>query len=156
MVPAFGFSVGDFVAVIQLINKISKAVRDAGGAVEDYQDTVSELESLKEIFKRLDSSHASPSWGENLSLPIKAHTESVLESLTRFSHVISKFDSNLGKTAPKGWTQGSWKKVQWSIQYAKEVEKLRASVGTCLSALNLLVDLEDRCVCAGLSRRVHY
>lgn len=35
--PAFGFSVGDFIAAIQLIGKVAKALKDTGGAEDDFK-----------------------------------------------------------------------------------------------------------------------
>jgi hypothetical protein len=44
--PAFGFSVGDFIAAAELITKIATALKDVGGAAHDYQALIGELELL--------------------------------------------------------------------------------------------------------------
>ncbi|CAD6443802.1 31ec964e-28cd-4564-90bf-c764b8c3d11e [Sclerotinia trifoliorum] len=44
---AFGWSVGDLVSAISVVAKVSKALKDAGGAVDDYHETILFLESLK-------------------------------------------------------------------------------------------------------------
>ena len=47
MTPAFGFSAGDFVSAIGLIRKISKALREVGGASSGYQHAIIELKGLE-------------------------------------------------------------------------------------------------------------
>jgi hypothetical protein len=36
MIPAFGFSVGDFISAIELFVKITKALKKSGGAASNY------------------------------------------------------------------------------------------------------------------------
>jgi hypothetical protein len=50
MVPAFGFGVGDFVAVATLIWKISQAVSDASKDSKLYRELQIELSSFQEVF----------------------------------------------------------------------------------------------------------
>lgn len=131
--PAFGFSAGDFISAIELIAKVSTALRDSGGASR----VITELESLRTIFEKLRTNELPPlgiiggSYGS-----VKAHATCTLEMFSDFLLVISKFDSKLQSSAPKGWYHGSRRKVQWAVTYAKEVEKLRVAIGTQLQTLN--------------------
>src|SRR5271156_888137 len=53
MTPAFGFSVGDFISAIQLIQKISEALKTAGGASSHYQRVLVELNGLNNALHEL-------------------------------------------------------------------------------------------------------
>lgn len=52
-VPGFGFSVGDFISAVKLIIDISKALKDTGGAAENYLEVLTELKLLKNILLEL-------------------------------------------------------------------------------------------------------
>lgn len=45
--PAFGFSAGDFIAATKLIVDVSKALKDAGGASDEYRSLVAEFDLLQ-------------------------------------------------------------------------------------------------------------
>ena len=53
MAPAFGFSVGDFINALSLINKIRKALKDTDGAKDDIDSVLLELEQLELILNQL-------------------------------------------------------------------------------------------------------
>ena len=64
MVTPFGFSVGDFVAGIELIRQLINALEDSAGSSSEYRDLIKELYSLERALlevKHLDlnaSQHA--------------------------------------------------------------------------------------------------
>jgi hypothetical protein len=49
----FGFSVGDFVASIELIHKAAKALRSTSGATGHYQQTLLDLELIESVLRRV-------------------------------------------------------------------------------------------------------
>src|SRR5271154_5849977 len=53
--PGFGFSVGDFIAAIQLLIQGYKALQTAGGAASDFQQYVAWLESVVPVLTQLES-----------------------------------------------------------------------------------------------------
>lgn len=55
MTPAFGFSVGDFISAIGLVKRVTKALKETGGAPTDYQLVVIELKGLKSILRHLEA-----------------------------------------------------------------------------------------------------
>lgn len=38
--PAFGFSAGDFIAAVNFVVKVTKALKDVGGASDEYRSLV--------------------------------------------------------------------------------------------------------------------
>lgn len=53
MVPAFGFSAGDLVSAIGLTIKISKAVRETGGASAECRMVLQDLQNLQQVLQLL-------------------------------------------------------------------------------------------------------
>lgn len=139
--PAFGFSAGDFIAGVTLIVNVTKALKDAGGASDEYRSLVQELGLLERILKQL---HARQGQGATnvFAADVTQQTDLTLTTLSSFLETISKFDAKLGEQAPSAWHHGTARKAQWAVTCAKEIEKLRVKVGTHLSELNLLFQLQ--------------
>lgn len=53
VVPAFGFPIGDFIAIIQLTAKALRALREANGVSSHYQQTVKYLELLESLLQKV-------------------------------------------------------------------------------------------------------
>jgi hypothetical protein len=51
--PAFGFSFGDFVTAIGLVNDVRKALKNSGGAKDSFQDAQVDLQHLKIVLEQL-------------------------------------------------------------------------------------------------------
>lgn len=49
----FGFPAGDFINAVKLIIDISNALKDTGGAAENYLEVLTELKLLKDILLEL-------------------------------------------------------------------------------------------------------
>lgn len=148
--PGFGFSAGDFIAAVSLIAKTSKALKDAGGAAEDYRRVVVELDILHEVISELLPTYLVPPSAQNTPDPIakcaKQQADLILQTLQEFSKLVSKFDAKLGAQAKSGWFRGAGRKTQWAIIQAQDVEKLRVKIGTQLSTLVALLQILDKYV----------
>ncbi|KAH6623709.1 hypothetical protein F5144DRAFT_370106 [Chaetomium tenue] len=151
-VPAFGFSAGDFIAAVGLAVNVTNALKDAGGASEQYKSLVEELNSLERVVKKLHTRQGA----ENIfPEDITKQTDVTLKTLSSFLKTISKFNAKLGPNAASGWHHGVGRKAQWAVAYAKEVEKLRENLGTHLAQLNMLLQIyaSGRCVHSTLGIR---
>jgi hypothetical protein len=137
--PAFGFSAGDFIAAVTLIVDVTKALKDAGGASEEYRSLVQELGLLGRILTQLNSQQQT---GNVFAEDIAQQTDLTLATLNAFLLSVSKFDAKLGKRSPSAWHHGAARKAQWAVTYAKEVDKLRVKVGMHLTQLNFLLQLQ--------------
>ena len=138
MSVGFGFSAGDFIAAIGLVANVTTALKDAGGASDEYRSLVRELESLKLVVKTLHDRQGAEGV---FPADITQQTDITLVTLSDFLQTISRFDEKLGPQAASGWHHGVGRKAQWAVVYAKEVEKLRVKLGTQLSKLNMLLQL---------------
>ena len=160
MTPAFGFSVGDFISAIgesipptpvcsadywrpALIRKISKALKETGGAATEYQDAVIELKGLKHALQRLSAleptennvTHVNAIRG--MALTYQLPLQEFLKKLEKYEDSLGPWvqDSRMGRTA----FRCAGRKARWAVSFSQEVEKLRTLVAAKQISINLLL-----------------
>ena len=134
----FGFSVGDFVTVLNLFKEIGLALRDHGGASDDYQQTVGELETISAILQQLQ---CLPSVTPNVSQvnAIKGQAQLSQDAVSKFLENVARYKSSLGYESAKGLHRGILHKAKWATLVSREVKELRAVINAqCLSIKLLL------------------
>lgn len=92
--PAFGFSVGDFIAAFELIQKSAKSLHKSTGAIAQFQQTLADLRILEAVLVRVQRLTPETASAETL------HTVSLCSlqcqiPLDRFRNVLEKFRSHL-------------------------------------------------------------
>ena len=143
VVPAFGFSAGDFIAVIGLIAKARKALRETGGAASQYQQ--------KTFISVLQRVQALEPTSQNAAILQKFQLSSHIchGPLAHFSHEIRKFESPLslfpaastGSSTAKVSKLG--RKVQWAVVVEDELAKLKTAITPQLALVDVLLQLES-------------
>ena len=146
--PAFGFSAGDFIAVIALISKVSKALRETEGAASQYQYAAVELDLIHSVLIKVQSLEPSTQ-NEDLVQKIRLCSATCHTPLSRFVAKIRKFEGHLGasrSSKPVRVVKGvkrNVRKIQWAVTVEKELSKLKASIGPVLQAIEVLLQLES-------------
>lgn len=136
----FGFSVSDFVTVLNLFKDIGLALRDRGGASEDYRRTVAELETIKAILQQLQSL---PSAAPNASYvnAIKGQALLSQNEVSGFLERLAHYDSSLGYGSLRGAYRGVISKAKWATLVRKEVKELREIIDAQCRRIKLLLDV---------------
>ena len=136
----FGFSVGDFVTVLNLFKEIGLALRDHGGASDDYQKTIEELETINEILQQLQ---CLPSATADLSQinAIKAQAQLSQHAVSRVLDNAAKYNSSLGHGSAKGLYRGMISKAKWATIVSKEVKRLKEVINAQCLSIKLLMDI---------------
>jgi hypothetical protein len=145
--PGFGFSAGDFISAAKLIADISKALKDTGGAAENYLEVLADLNLLNDVLSQMQQNQGSATL-QNGTNPFvvyaKSQADITLSALAQFLDLISKFNAKLGPDRPSAWYRGIGRKSQWALFYAKQVDDLRLKIGTQLHILSILTQLQER------------
>ena len=139
MASAFGFSAGDFVTAIQLIVKISKALRETGGASTECSSVIQDLQILRQILDFLQ--HIRPAGGDLSRVnAIRNLAITCLIPLKEFSERIERSYGSLSgsRQSRQFWSHNS-KKVQWSLLATEEISKFRALIAAKILSLGLLL-----------------
>jgi hypothetical protein len=158
MIPAFGFSVGDFIAaageslelrrrawcsslnliVTGLITKVAKALKDKSGAAAEYQNVQIELGALARTLKRLEALEPNESNVAHVNA-IRGMALTCRAPLRNFLESLEKFESTMGPYARVKSVKGFGRKSEWAVFMDAEVAKLRAAVGAKVLSINLLL-----------------
>ena len=154
--PAFGFSVGDFVAGIELITKVAKALRTVNGAAARYQQTVLELESVEALLRRVQAFYSRTS-DQDLVRNVQLCGLLCHAPLAKFFEKIRKFEATLTYTPVSSvplLVGRAGRKVQWAVVVEDEVAKLKASIGPQLTTIGLYLQLDASNQAASLQHSV--
>jgi hypothetical protein len=141
--PGFGFSFGDFVAAASLINEIRKALRDVGGAKDEFQQISIELQHLEILLDQLnrgswdhggDPGHLNAVKG--VALACKVPLEEFLIKFQKYKIFTDRqplsFKKRIGMEA---------RKMQWAVNMREDIAKFRAIIVSKVVAINLLLQL---------------
>jgi hypothetical protein len=143
----FGFSVGDFVAGVELVHKAAKALRSVSGATEQYQQTLLDLTLIESVLRRFQGlTSATPS--DEAIRTIQLCSLACHVPLDRFPNKIRKlerqlnFELHLHAAGTLGIKKGSHK-LQWAIILEQDVAKLKASISAGIDIINTLLQVES-------------
>jgi hypothetical protein len=136
MAVPFGFSVGDFIAAIGLVTKITQALQDSGGAASEYQSLTRDLANLKDALLKVDSAQA----GNDTPVAgtILEQTSVVRKSAQELLDGLGKFEKRLGEQAETGWKHGPARKVQFAVFKSKEINKAKTIIHDQVQNLSVL------------------
>ena len=141
VVPAFGFSAGDFIAAVGVLRKTARALRDTGGAASQYQHTVLKLRSMRCALIRLQSLEPQ---NEDASVveEIRKCSKACIIPLDKFLNSIANLDREFGhkgRTWRKSFTQ-----AKWALKLEPELRQLEASLDAEVQPLQILLQLDER------------
>ncbi|KAJ9642361.1 hypothetical protein H2199_004741 [Coniosporium tulheliwenetii] len=139
--PAFGFSAGDFIAAINLIVKISKALNDSGGAASKYRMLLQELQQLQLILEQLqDLSPTSANSHSHLNA-VKGMALAIQMPLQEFLTKIEKYNSSMCGTSSSSRWRTAPRKAQWAVLMQEEVCRFRAVITMKIVTISVLLAL---------------
>lgn len=143
--PAFGFSIGDFIAGIELAIKICQAWKERGDAASELKAVSEELQAYLYILQKLKQSPEGDA-PEICGLifacqaPIqdfRTKIEKKWPCSGRPSISLSPFHVRVKDTI---------RKTRWAFSGIKEVDKLRQRIGPQFSAFDTLINIKARFV----------
>jgi hypothetical protein len=141
MVPAFGFSAGDFVAVAALIWSLSQALSEASDDSKLFREIQLELSAFRDVVIQLEYAMKN---GAAASKDQVSRTRAVF---SRMERVINEFNKHTetykrgGKVDGEG-TRGIAsvkRRVQWTFFGKKQVGQFREALRSYTIILNLIM-----------------
>lgn len=137
---AFGWSAGDLVHAVTIIYKIGKALKDSGGASDDYQEAIGFLHGLALTLNTLRTFDDDLACPKDAEIP-RAQVDCVRQPVEKFlTKIDSKFESKLGTRAEKGFRgvmRGGHRRVEWALFVSKEAEALGRKITVPLCAIQI-------------------
>ncbi|KAK6537414.1 hypothetical protein TWF694_011601 [Orbilia ellipsospora] len=140
MASAFGFSVGDFISAAVLIKNVAEALKASGGATQEYQQVLVELEGLDRALKAVAALDPNTSNSNHVNA-IRGMALSCQLPLRQFLEGLQKYDNFLGPFASGSSTSSVLRKAKWAMHKAESVRNLRAVLAAKVTSINLLLGL---------------
>ncbi|KAK1656088.1 hypothetical protein BDP81DRAFT_15301 [Colletotrichum phormii] len=142
---SFGWSAGDIVAALQLLNKVRNALKDSGGSKTDYQDATAFLDTFSATLSSLkDIQETSPL--TELPKSISDHVERLRKEIDQFLQLQNDYGGSLGPFPTSSPFKSQTRKIQYAT--SKKVQSLRAKIGPELSTLQIKLLYHILLVCS--------
>ena len=138
MLPAFGFSVGDFISAIELIVKVTKALKSCGGAASEYRSLIEELRHLRLLLEQLEDIKPSVSNLHHVNA-IRGMALTFRVPLSEFFEKVEKYRSSMATSNTGTSWQGLHRKSQWAVVMPGEINKLRTIITMKIVTISLLL-----------------
>jgi hypothetical protein len=136
-----------------LVRKISKALKDSGGAADDYQALHTELKQLQNLLEQLRDLPTSSSSSLNHYNAVRGMAYEVQVLLQTFVTKMKSFYERLGPEADtKDW-RSSKRKIQWAVSMQNDVREMRAAVTMKIVSVPLLLTIPTGYVSLSLQKR---
>ena len=142
MVP-FGFSAGDFAIANGLIVRISKALRDSGGAAAEYRDILQDLQTLQQLLGLLETLRPVDGSVSHINA-VRRMAPACRIHLLEFAEKIESYEQALGVGSSKGMFKRGVRKVQWAVLFEEEVAKFRGIIAAKVYNITLLLGAFNR------------
>jgi hypothetical protein len=138
MATGFGFSTGDFLAGINLVQELIKALNDSRGSSKEYLELIAELRTLETALlevKTLD-----------LAVEQQPQRAALRQAATQCQNSIDRFLKDLAKYHPYlrlGGSVCAWKdtlrKIQWRFCKTEDLVRFRAEIGFHAQSIQILM-----------------
>jgi hypothetical protein len=132
----FGFSPSDVVKAIDLVVKARRALRDVGGAKDDFQICMIFLCGLEQTLKSVRE-HAEK-MQDSTQVAIMAHVANIVEKhLSEKLDGLESLDKTLGGLHARSTASTVTSKLKWALHLAQEVEKMQKKIMLPLLIVNI-------------------
>lgn len=138
MVPPFGVSVSDFIAGINLIRELIKALEDSAGSSSEYRELVKELYRLERALIEVKQLNLDGS-RSNQEIALRQAAAQCQETIDGFLQTIRKYEPALSNNGMKSSLQSGLRKIQWALCKKDDVDRFRAKVSGHTAAISILL-----------------
>jgi Fungal N-terminal domain of STAND proteins len=140
MPVGFGFSVGDFIAALELVGTVIDALRDSGSASAEYRELLRVLYSLEMALiqvKRLEvheSQHAE-------LIALRQAAAQCQQTINDFWDKIKKYQPSLGRNSECSdfHVRTAWTKIKWAVCRRDDLAGFKADLIGHTESINILL-----------------
>ncbi|MCJ1244588.1 hypothetical protein MMC30_001786 [Trapelia coarctata] len=138
---AFGWSVGDLILAIRFVVKTGQALKDTGGASDDYQESIDFLHGVEATLKNLEVvARRSPTGAAIHSIAPQA--QRIQQCLKSFMESIEGYEASLGLNRKRGFHHGAWQKGKWAAFVSKRCKELQGKIAFVTASINMNLSLQ--------------
>jgi hypothetical protein len=133
---SFGWSAGDIVATLLLVNRVITCISGAHNARDHFQELLSELRGLSRALDEISKLTQVPGQTPEIQA-LKFAACSCRETLQRFYEKIRPFEDSLGVASRQSKVKAVPRMVRWELLIKKDVPELRTYLVAHVGSLNL-------------------
>jgi hypothetical protein len=133
---SFGWSAGDIITTITLVNRIRQCLSGANDAREHFQELDAELKGLSRSLEEISALSQMPEQIPEIEA-LKFASCLCYEALRSFYGKIRPFEDSLGKATTISKIKASPRMVRWELLMRKDVPELRSYLVAHVGSLNL-------------------
>ncbi|KAF8857769.1 hypothetical protein BDZ45DRAFT_674515 [Acephala macrosclerotiorum] len=133
---SFGWSAGDIISTITLVNRIRQSISGAHDAREHFQELDSELQALSRALDEISDLTRMPGQVPEIEA-LKFASCLCCDTLQRFYDKIRPFEESLGKASAKSRIKASPRMVRWELLIRKDVPEVRSYLVAHVGSLQL-------------------
>lgn len=137
MSVGFGFSVGDFIAGLELVATVIDALRESGESDRRYRELINELYSLQTALLQVKKLELHESMNAE-KIALHSVASQCQRTIDDFWQRVQKYHPSLGKSGPRS-LKDQWMKIRWAVLEEDDVEKFRADLRGHTGTINLLL-----------------
>lgn len=134
----FGISIGDCIALVQILYQSIEAFNETRGAVTHYQGVI---QSLKNIECALAPLHNREIREPTLKAAIEKVTNQCSKAIHAFIISNGKYSSLTQNDGTRRRIENGLRKIQWALYKKSQVEELQDQLGIYLDTLQILLIL---------------
>jgi hypothetical protein len=129
MAVGFGFSVGDFIAALELVGTVIDALRDSGSASAEYRELLRVLYSLETGLMQVKRLEIEESQRAQL-IALQQAAAQCQRTIDDFWNKIKKYQPHLGSGSECSnfRMKTAWTKVKWAVCKRDDVAKFKADL----------------------------
>lgn len=147
---SFGFSVGDFIAALELVGTVVNALRESGGSGPEYRELVSQLHSLETALlqvKQLELDEEQRS--EYIAL--RQSASQCQRTIDNFWTKIKKYQKHLRTGGSTSKLKDGWMKIRWEMCQQGDLARFKADLAAHTQSINIIMTalqlVSGKCVC---------
>lgn len=137
---SFGWSASDVVAALKFLHRIGSALREAGGASSDYQNTITFLQTFSHTIQHLHAIQVT-SLDPVIAQDLRDHCGQIKDPLQAFLEDAHKFESSLGRDvkSKRKILLGTGRKIQWAVVLKNKVKVLQDRVEIPMASISIIL-----------------
>lgn len=144
--PVFGWSAGDIVQSIKIINKICDAFKESGHASTKYAESTAFLQGFKLILSHIKD-YTNDSSTAKYTEAINEQVKLIDASYSHFEKHMLKFYPALGATSTQSGIQKAPKRIKWALKELSDVfgkvSELKKAVADPIVLIGPLLQLQS-------------
>ncbi|RYP28695.1 hypothetical protein DL767_007092 [Monosporascus sp. MG133] len=137
MSVGFGFSVGDFLAVLRLVGTVIDALRESSDVSSSFRSLINELYALESALLHVKRLDADVSHVEKVALQQAA--SQCQRTIDAFYKKIQKYQPYLQQGGTDSRIKDAWAKIKWAVCKKDDLETFRAEISGHTRSIEILL-----------------